>query len=308
MGREDSYRTFNFEFPGSEIADRPIVDRHRELGAFETLFLEPKMTFLKIARLFGSSHRFVPSSLYSEDIIRNTLVKLKSALSIEKASDINFVMRGETVFPEQIVQALPQVQLLYYKGNYRLTRQKCVAIVGSRRASTQGMKIAARIAKELVDNGFVIVSGLAEGIDKAAHQAAIDAGGNTIGVLGTPIHHFAGRGREKLAIRMSTEQLLISQIPVLHYERCDQSQRNRFFLERNSTISALSMGTIVVEAEEKSGSLATARRTLEQGRKLFIPASCFKNPRTNWPITFKELGAIRFESVSEIIDNLFYDN
>ena len=308
MGREDSNRTFNFEFPGSKITDRPIADRPRELGAFETLFLEPKMTFPKIARLFGSSHRFVPSSLYSEDTIRDTLVKLESALSIEKSNDINFIMRGETEFPEQLVQALPQVQLLYYKGNNRLTRQKCIAVVGSRRASTQGMKIATRIAKELVDNGFVIVSGLANGIDKAAHQAAIDAGGNTIGVLGTPIHHFTGRGREKLAIRMSTEQLLISQIPVLHYERCDQRQRNKFFLERNSTISALSMGTIVIEAEENSGSLSTARRTLEQGRKLFIPANCFSNPRNTWPVIFKELGAIRFESVSEIIDNLFCEN
>lgn len=75
MEWEDSNRTFNFEFPGSEIADRPIVDRHRELGAFETLFVEPKMPFPKIARLFGSSHRFVSYSLYSEDIIGDTLVK-----------------------------------------------------------------------------------------------------------------------------------------------------------------------------------------------------------------------------------------
>ncbi len=304
MKHTDSNPLFNRLPLTSELEELSVADRIKELAAYETLFLEKDMTFLKVARIFEDSRSFNPSSLYTEAKINESLARLNSMTFVEGQENVHFTMRGEKEYPDRILKVSPSIQLLYYRGNVELLQKKSIAIVGSRRASAYGKRLAMRIATELTKAGYVIVSGLAQGIDVSAHQAAIDAGGRTIAVLGMPISQPSTCGRGELAKEISTEHLVVSQVPVLRYERCDQKERNSFFLARNAIISAISVGTIVVEAEDISGSLSTARHALKQNKKLFIPASCFKNTQIKWPQRFQELGGIRVESVIEILRNL----
>ena len=304
MKQTDSKQPFNFLPLIYEDKALSVADRIKELVAFETLFLENNMTFSKVAKMFENSRYFNPSSLYPEAITDKNFAKLRSLLFAEGVDNVHFTMRGEKEYPDRILEVSPSIQLLYYRGDIELLQEKSIAIVGSRKASEFGKRLARRIATELVNAGYIIVSGLAQGIDVAAHQAAIDAGGRTIAVLGTPISRSSMFGRGELAEVISTDHLVVSQVPVLRYEQCDQKERNAFFLARNATISAVSVGTIVVEAEDISGSLSTARHALKQKKKLFIPASCFRNTRIKWPEDFRNLGAVRVESVFDILEHL----
>lgn len=283
---------------------REVEDRLRELAAYEALFLEDNMTFQKIARKIRISRRFNPSSLCSTNITDESLARLSSMFAIDKRDKLHFTMRGEKEFPDRILRVSPPIQLLYYRGDVGLLQQRSIAIVGSRKASEHGKRLARGIATGLARKGYTIVSGLAWGIDISAHQAAMDAGGRTIGVLGTPINYAITHGRSKIAQQIMADHLVVSQVPVLHYEQCNQKQRNQFFLARNATIIALSIGTVIVEAEDLSGSLSTARQAINQEKKLFIPASCFENSHTKWPRVFQELGAFKVKSVNEILSHL----
>jgi DNA processing protein len=152
----------------------------------------------------------------------------------------------------------------------------------------------------LVKRGFTVVSGLATGIDTAAHTAAIDAGGHTIAVIGTPIGTYYPKENEALQRGIAAEHLLISQVPVLRFASQHVPQNKLFFPERNVTMSALTEGTIIVEASGISGVLAQARAALHQNRKLFILNSCFERDDITWPANFEKRGAIRVHDLSDI--------
>lgn len=288
---------------GINTETRAGPERHRELGAYEALFLEKQMSYASIASKFGNSGKFAPSSLCDDEIIDTKLEELESQFSVDDVKSIQFVLRGEADYPDKLLDAKPAIQLLYYKGDASLFKTKSIAIVGSRKASDYGKKLGAKISKELVKKGFTIVSGLADGIDVAAHRAAIDNGGKTIGVLGTPINYPTTRAKRDLVDEIQKNHLLVSQIPVLYYGQSGFQRHKSFFLERNATVSALSVGTVVVEAGDISGSLSTARHAIKQNKKLFIPSSCFKNDRIKWPEKFRELGAIRVNDINDIIEN-----
>jgi DNA processing protein len=154
---------------------------------------------------------------------------------------------------------------LYVKGAWQeCLEAPCVAIVGSRRCSTYGQNIAALLARELAARGVTIVSGLARGIDAAAHRGALEAGGRTVGVLGTGVDEVYPRDHKKLAAEMLAQGgALVSQFPL------STPPIPENFPYRNRIISGLSLGTVLVEAAENSGSLITARLALEQGREVF---------------------------------------
>lgn len=278
-------------------------NRYNKLGTYEALFLEDKMSFAKIAKSFR--HKRV-----AEHEVEKKLEELQARFGVDSLESIKFVIQGESEFPEQLAEdrVKDKLQLLYYDGQINLLKSKCIAIVGSRKASEKGRNLATEISKGLVKAGFTIVSGLAEGIDVTAHEAAINNGGKTIGVLGTPIY-YRNRYRKKLMDQMAEEQLLLSQIPVLYYYRSGFGRRKGFFLERNATISALSIGTVVIEAEDISGSLSTARHASRQGKQIYIPSHCFEDNRIEWPIKFKQKhGAITVDGVEDILSNISYPN
>jgi DNA processing protein len=154
---------------------------------------------------------------------------------------------------------------LYVRGEWEAaTEAPCVALVGSRRCSTYGQNVAAMLARELASRGVTVVSGLARGIDAAAHRGALEAGGRTVGVLGTGLDEVYPRDHAKLAAEMlGRGGALVSQFPL------GTPPVPENFPYRNRIISGLCLGTVVVEAAENSGSLITARLAMEQNREVY---------------------------------------
>ena len=170
-----------------------------------------------------------------------------------------------------LLRQIPDPPLaLHFRGERALLARTSVAMVGSRRASPYGVNVAAQLARQLAAAGVVIVSGLARGIDAAAHHAALEAGGTTIAILGSGIDVVYPRSNLRLHRRIAERGLILSELPP------GAPPRPEHFPVRNRLISGISSGTVVVEATRRSGSLITARMALEQNRDVFaVPGSIF---------------------------------
>ncbi len=169
---------------------------------------------------------------------------------------------------------------LWLAGDVSFVRLPCVAVVGARKVSREGAARARRLAKELAGAGIVVVSGLAKGVDTQALTAAMEAGGRTIGVIGTPIDKAYPAENKRLQEKIYSEHLLISQFapgkPVY--------QSN--FPERNKLMAAISDATVIVEASDTSGSLHQAAECVRLGRWLFIAKSLMDDHSLRWPRDF----------------------
>ncbi|MEH6945243.1 DNA-processing protein DprA [Bacillus sp. JJ722] len=167
-------------------------------------------------------------------------------------------------YPERLKHIYNPPWVLYMKGNTKLLQQeKTLAVVGARKPSQYGLDAMSSIIPRLTNDGYVIVSGLASGIDTCAHKAAIQSRGKTIAVLGGGLYHIYPRENTSLAMKMMNEQLVLSETPPI------QKSEPWMFPMRNRIISGLSDGVFIIEAKEKSGSLITASQALEQGREVF---------------------------------------
>lgn len=159
------------------------------------------------------------------------------------------------------------------------------AIVGARNASELGLARARKLARLLAGRGVVVVSGLAEGIDTAAHWAAIRAGGRTIGVLGSPLDVVFRQADGSLRAIMEKEHLVVSQFPTGH------PVLRSNFPRRNRTMALLTHATVIIEASDSSGSLSQGWEALRLGRQLFILKSLADDPRLEWPAEMVKYGA-----------------
>ena len=185
-----------------------------------------------------------------------------------------------------------------------MVNSRSVAVVGTRNPSSAGLARTERLTRALVANGFTVVSGLAAGVDRMAHKTAIEENGRTIAVIGTPLSHAYPKENEALQRHIAEHFLLVSQVPLKRYESQDYRRNRLFFPERNITMSALTEATVIVEAGEKSGTLIQARAALRQGRKLFIPDRCFRDPQLTWPAQFEAKGAIRINDDHDLLQKL----
>lgn len=272
----------------------------KEMGAYEALWANPHTTFASLATRFREHPDYLPSdlvpeheALYFADMVRSMLRDagiFKFGVRVHRAEE----------YPKQLRDAEDPVELLYYRGWWDLVDTRSVAVVGTRKPSPQGIENAARLVRLLVRDGFTIVSGLAKGIDAAAHEAAINSQGKTIAVIGTPLNRVYPKQNADLQERIATDFLLISQVPVFRYSKQTYIRNRTFFPERNKTMSALTEATIIVEAGETSGTLIQARAALRQRRKLFILESSFHNPTLKWPHEFEAAGAIRVRKYEDI--------
>lgn len=175
---------------------------------------------------------------------------------------------------------------LFAAGDLALLRGGTrIAVVGARKASPAGLRRARRLAAELVREGMVVVSGLAEGIDTAAHLAALDAGGRTVAVLGTPLDKAYPAKNHALQQRIMADHLAVSQFaPASPVGRGNFPRRNRL-------MALLSDATVIVEAGETSGALAQGWEALRLGRLLFILRSAARDPALVWPGKMLAYGA-----------------
>lgn len=186
--------------------------------------------------------------------------------------------------------------ILSYKGNIELlNHNKCVAIVGARNASANGRSFAHKIASDLVEQGYITVSGLARGIDSSVHQVSAS---KTIGVIAGGIDHIYPPENKKLFESLATEGLIVAELPI------GSTPLGKHFPQRNRIISGLSLGVVVVEASLKSGSLITARFALEQNREIFAVPGFPLDPRCQGTNKLIKEGAYLVESVENIVANL----
>ncbi len=192
--------------------------------------------------------------------------------------DIQTLTLSDPGYPRRLREIHTPPPMLYVKGTLLAEDEAAVAIVGTRSATLYGRSQATRFGEELAKCGITVVSGLAEGIDAAAHEGALRAGGRTIAVVGHgfstlyPAHH------RELAERITKSGCLISEFPM------EEKPSPWNFPKRNRIISGLSLGVLVVEAPEKSGALITAKHAMEQGREVFAvpgPVTSFQSRGTH---------------------------
>ncbi|OGF24245.1 DNA protecting protein DprA, partial [Candidatus Falkowbacteria bacterium RIFCSPLOWO2_02_FULL_45_21] len=207
----------------------------------------------------------------------------------------------DEAYPKLLKQIYDPPLLIYYRGRLEAASEFSLAIVGTRKFTGYGQRVTEKIVKELVANNLTIVSGLALGIDTLAHQAAVDAGGKTVAVLGS--------GLDQQSIYPSQNRYLSDKIQaqgglILTEYPLGTMPLKHHFPQRNRLISGLSLGTLVIEAGEKSGAIITAMHALEQNRDVFaIPGSIYSacSAGTNSLI---KMGAKLIAGAKDIIESL----
>lgn len=286
-----------------DIFNAAPIEPLQEMFAYESLWLSDGAWFKSIADLFRKNPNAVPSELVTGHDIEKASKSLSDLLG-RRLREFGVRVHGAGEYPRKLRDADHPIELLYYRGNWEFASTPAIAVVGTRNPSQEGASNAARIARALVREGITVVSGLAKGIDTAAHKATIEAGGRTIAVVGTPLFDVYPKENADLQEKIAKEHLLISQVPFLRYRQQHYKANSLFFPARNVTMSALTSATIIVEAGNTSGTLVQARAALSQGRKLFILESCFRNPELTWPAKYEAQGAIRVQSVTDILSRV----
>ncbi|MDD0976510.1 DNA-processing protein DprA [Pseudomonas fontis] len=267
--------------------------------------------FLTLLQAFGSASaalsapasawRALGLSASSAEARRSPLVRdgAAAAMAWLERPDQHLLMWDEPAYPALLAELNDAPPLLFIAGNPALLEKPQLAIVGSRRASRPALDTAAAFARTLAQAGFVITSGLALGVDGAAHQAALAAGGQTIGVLGTGLEKLYPQRHRALASAMAAQgSAVISEFPL------DAGPVAANFPRRNRIISGLSLGVLVVEASLASGSLITARLAAEQGREVYAIPGSIHHPGAKGCHQLIRDGALLVENIEQILESL----
>jgi DNA processing protein len=211
---------------------------------------------------------------------------------------ISLVTIRDELYPPLLREIFDPPLTLYARGDMALAKNPAVAIVGSRRPTAYGRAMAQRLAFDLAARGLAIVSGLARGIDSASHQGALDANGKTIAVLGSGMDVVYPSENKKLFATIAEKGLLLSEFPLGAFP----APQN--FPIRNRIISGLSLGVVVVEAAQYSGSLITARLAMEQNREVFGVPGSLTNKNSWGPHVLIKQGAKLIQDWQDVVEEL----
>lgn len=224
--------------------------------------------------------------------------EVNDEISRVRDAGISLVCYNDANYPARLRTIADPPPLLYVKGELNGVDDRAVAIVGSRSASDYGRRVAHDLARGLAAAGFTVVSGMARGIDGMAHETALNSGGRTIAVLGSGVERAYPPEHEKLYQRISANGAAISELPI-------GTRPVAFnFPARNRLISGLSLGVVVVEATEKSGSLITASLAVEQGREVFAVPGEVGSSRSRGAHRLIRQGAKLVENVDDILEEI----
>jgi len=218
----------------------------------------------------------------------------RAELAASKKIGVSLVAPGEAAYPPRLATLEDAPPLLGVRGSPDVMTRPMIAIVGSRNASGAGLKFASQLARDLGDAGFVVISGLARGIDQAAHRATV--AGGTVAVLAGGHDRIYPPEHEDLLVALLDHGGAISEMPLGHVPRA------RDFPRRNRLISGASLGVVVVEAAHRSGSLITARMAAEQGREVFAVPGSPLDPRAAGTNDLIKQGATLTTEAADVIN------
>ena len=208
----------------------------------------------------------------------------------------HIITLADTAYPKALLEIADPPCILYVRGNPRLLEKQGLAVVGSRNATPQGMQTAENFSRTLASKGLTIISGLALGIDTAAHRGALAAEGETIGVIGTGADRIYPARNRELALAIAAHGAIVSEFPL------GTPAIAANFPRRNRIISGLSRGVLVVEAAPESGSLITARLAAEQGREVFAIPGSIHSPVARGCHKLIKQGAKLVETAQDILE------
>lgn len=234
-------------------------------------------------------------------VLRDRHAAAESELERTRALGADVLILDDGTYPALLSEIADPPITLYVRGEWAACFDApTVAIVGSRRCSTYGQNVASMLARDLATRGVTIVSGLARGIDAAAHRGALEAGGRTVGVLGTGVDEIYPRDHKKLAEEiLNRGGALVSQFPL------GTPPIPENFPYRNRIISGLSLGVVLVEAAENSGSLITARLAMEQNREVFaVPGNITSRNSFGTNYLIKGAGAKLVQQWQDVVAEL----
>lgn len=248
---------------GYLIRFRPYLSR-RLIEKFlnpENIFSSSLKSLLTVEGMTADLAKSIVERRFDRDKILEGLKKLNK-------EEVKIIHMNDPAYPELLKQIEDPPLFFYMKGDIQPQDSLAISIVGTRRPTVYGKKVAELLSKELSHAGFTVISGVARGIDSIAHMSALTAGGRSIGVLGCGIDVVYPKENRSLILKIIKSGVIISEFPP------EMGPEKQNFPRRNRIISGLSLGTVVVEAAEKSGSLITAGFALDQGREVFaIPGN-----------------------------------
>lgn len=237
--------------------------------------------FREIEYVFNPN--FIKNALFDfpgGEKVREDLLKLDAKKFIQETEDELYRYDIEAItyvskdYPEKLKNIAEPPLVLYVKGDKSLLSKKSISIVGTRKPTDYGKIVCEKFTKELSSAGLVTVSGLAYGIDTIVATSTLDAGGKTIAVLGGGLDSIYPSQNKALAEKVIENGLLVSEYP-------PKSKPTKYsFVDRNRIVSALGLGTVIVEAGESSGTMITAREAIEQGRELFVVPGNIYSPQS----------------------------
>jgi DNA processing protein len=225
-----------------------------------------------------------------------TATEVERELRAAQAVGCQIITQSDPGYPSLLKAIEDPPPVLYVKGEVGELVAPAIAVVGSRRPSTYGKVVAEQLARGLSASGVTVVSGLARGIDSVAHVKTLDHGGRTIAVLGCGLSHMYPPENRPLAQRISRQGAVVSEFPM----RTKPDRLN--FPLRNRTISGLSLGTVVIEAGERSGALITVQWALEQGREVFAVPGNVTAPTSRGTNRLIKMGAKLVDCVEDILE------
>lgn len=298
------------ELPGGAFAttsdqvgaqpQRRLSITENELLASLRLFRSERIgprTYKALLQAFGSAEAALEALPNMGKKIRICSVgEAEKELKAVEKFGAQMLLKGAEGYPEALAVIEDAPPLITVKGRLELLGKSTIGVVGARNASLAGTRLAGVIAKGLGVAGCIVASGLARGIDTAAHNATIDTG--TIAVIAGGIDSIYPPENKALQQRLYEEGLVVAELPF------GASPKAEHFPQRNRIISGLSQGVLVVEASLRSGSLITARLALEQGREVFAVPGSPLDPRAEGPNRLIKQGAILVESAQDILEHI----
>jgi DNA processing protein len=225
-------------------------------------------------------------------------IDVDSLIAVCERRDVEIVAETDETYPSLLRQIPDPPPVLFVRGELKPQDGMAIGVVGTRHATHYGLRQAERLAASLARAGLTIVSGLARGIDAAAHRGAIEAGGRTLAILGSGVLSIYPPEHESLAEEVVAHGALVSEAPPL------AAPHSGVFPQRNRVISGMSLGVIVVEAGDRSGALITARLAMEQGREVFAVPGRIEDPTSRGCHRLIRDGAKLVQTVDDVLEEL----